>query len=1301
MIEALSFQQASPKLVPQQAISAGIPNGAVLQLWIRRNADQKRTPIVELAGADSRIVLGTGDRPDILSLAMIAGGKTTEITVPGALPMQRWVQVRAVVRTNGAAELHVLGMKLASGMLLIPGSQARTLMIGGLAAELALLQVWKHSTPPQLTYDPPSDLAAQYLWAFYPLAALEWDATRKQNLVKDVGPNQRHAVLQGTTGLPTRVVHDEPLDRGQAAHLRFVSNDRATSLGPLIGLSGQLTLEAWVCPTGDSSTPVFNLYSTTHGQLVLVAGGPDGELALLAYGSAGLSVVARATGLVQRNQWSHVAVTVEVGLVKKSSTDATMVPQLNIGLFHQGQLRKRELTSPIVHPEARRAAAIVKQAMLPAVELAGPVPTYARFRGGMAEVRIWSRATQERVEALWLARARGDEDQLLACYRLDTDPSQALVDISPRRGFASTPGGISLAREQCPPLAASSGPLAFRVLARGKLLRERLPKTIVGSSIPNISLDTSNATHEERRVFHVTIDVATRSGNSPLGRTLDVRLDQPLTLLQVDGSKLVQTAWAANKTQSIPLPTSGCVRLRFAAQQLACPTIRVRVAGTPGCVWTIVRPDEMVQAQLRNATVESLKSPTDGRRSPLPAGTSDADTQALVNALGQLGTQFVREPTASSHTSESGASTRFLGIEEAIVDTYEDGVELAEDTYEDGADLFQDTAEATVEWAKHTAEDGYRDVASGGQAIISAGQDVLAGALSVVTSAGTLIMSGGAELEALVNKTRDVSVWVGRQTLTTAIKGADQVAFVSSQTYGSAASWVEVIGTSIVDGTEVAWRVVVSGIEDALAAVTQLIERIGAQIQEWIDYLAWLFMWDDFLAASDDAYEIIKQAMRGAGQQIAGLGGLANQITDALRETVEDAIGKRSLADVFEIDIDAVSPAFEQLDYVQEKLGELLESTDLSWGSSTSTLAAATGVGLSQAVKTQAGELDQLQPFGDPSDVLGFLTKPISELLAGNGQLADGSPSLLGAVFDPITASATEMIEQLDAAMFSRLSVPYLTDFIESVVLCGRTLSIARIMALMAAIPAVLAEKISGGSSGDSSSGSSGTEAKTQITTTSTSEADQDEQDRQAADQRTRWALWVVMGGGLVNTILITGKSVAERRSTPDSKLISFLQMMSGSIGFIRGVILAGRVPAFPACTRPYASVNASAEIAAGLCATFFGMQGLKKLGPFDTRKDWSTFETVIQTMLGVLVIGMSIKALFSGDLGDDRSKTAFGLRCGSWVLSLSVRVCEKLDDRDTTSKLKYVTMGLAVLAVVTDVTEAIYGNIGETEEQT
>jgi hypothetical protein len=83
------------------------------------------------------------------------------------------------------------------------------------------------------------------------------------------------------------------------------------------------------------------------------------------------------------------------------------------------------------------------------------------------------------------------------------------------------------------------------------------------------------------------------------------------------------------------------------------------------------------------------------------------------------------------------------------------------------------------------------------------------------------------------------------------------------------------------------------------------------------------------------------------------------------------------------------------------------------------------------------------------------------------------------------------------------------------------------------------------------------------------------------------------------------------------------------------------------------------------------------------------------------LVIGTSIKALFSGDLGDDRSKTAFGLRCGSWVLSLSVRVCEKLDDRDTTSKLKYVTMGLAVLAVVTDVTEAIYGNIGETEEQT
>lgn len=1278
MIEALRFPQSSPKLVAPP-ISAGLPNGLVLQLWIRRTLDQTRQSIVELSGATSRIVLGTGARPDVLSLAVVAGDKITEISVAGAMPMARWVQVRAIVDPDGTAELRVLGMTLAHGKLPAPGSEARTLTIGGgLVGELTQLQVWKHSKPMKLTYDPP-DLTAGNLWAYYPLAALEWDAASKMSVAKDLGPNRRHAGAQGTTNLPTRIVHDEPLDWGQAAHLRFVSNTRMPNLGPLVGLSGRLTMEAWICPDTWSAAPIIQLHGN-DGRLVLVAGGPEHrDLALLSIGRPRkepllqvtippeVTVLARFNEGLQANQWSHVAVTLAVESVMVSNQ---MVPQLTISLFLNGR-RRAQKTEWIVGNGVIRAASMIQSALVPAVTLGGVAPNYPRYCGGMAEVRIWAGASQERVEALWLARARGDEKELLACYRLDTDTSKPLVDISPRRGFARAPAGTNLQREHCPPLAATSGELAFRVEARGKLVREQLTRANLGAGTLSLQV-TAKATNTligasvasqlaKQNVFDATIQVTSRSGNSPIDRTLEVRLDEPLDLLQVRQGQLVKTPWAANQTHSIPLPASGRVRLRFAAKQLACPTLRLRIGGTPGCVWTIVRPDEFVQGKLRGTTAQSLKSPSDGRRSPLPAGTSDEDAQALADALGQLGTLMLGQP----RTSNLSASAKGIG-----------------DVLDDVGDVIDDAGDV--------AEDAYDSVVGAGEAVVSTGQDLLAGATTVAKSAGNLIVRGTEELEALVAKCAKASAWVGEQAIATAIASADRLAFVGAQSWDGVGRWVEVVGTSIVNGVEVAWRVIVSGVEDALAAVTQLIQRIAAKIKEWIDYLAWLLIWEDFLEASDEALEVIEGAMRGAGQQIAGLDGLKQQFADALRGTVEDAMGKRSLADVFGIDIDASSETFEHLEYVQDHVQELFDAADLNWMKSA--LSEDTGIGPSEVVKAQAGELAKLQPFGNPSDVLSYLTTPLSELLASNDKLANGSPSIFDAVFEPIQASTAELLQQLDDAMYSRLSVPYVTDFIEEVILFGRKLTTARIIALMAAIPAVLVEK--------SSSGSSSTRSTIEIAPRSTEEISETEQERREHDQRTRWALWCVMAAGLVNTIVIGAKSVAERRGS-SSDLVSFLQLISGSIGMFRGFILVGRVPAFTPSTRSYAAVNASAEMTAGLCSAFFGMQGLKEIPPTQTRTDWSTLETVIQTILGATVIISSSVALGAGELGDKNQKTAFGLRCASWMLALSVRVCEKLDDRDSSGRAKYVTMGLALGSFGVELAEAIHGNVTETDAQT
>ncbi|WAS92615.1 LamG domain-containing protein [Nannocystis punicea] len=1259
MPKVLAFSNSSHKLTGP-ALDGGLPEGLVLQLWVRRTGAAVRQPIVALAAGSSRIVLGTGDRAETLSLAVIDGGKTQEVTVPGGLPEDRWVQVRAVMTAAGVGELHVLGMKLASGQLTAPGAAARTVTIGGgFVGELAQLQIWKHAAPNTLTWDAPP-LDAPRLHAFYPLKTATLDAGSQQYVSVDAGPNKRHAA--SPAALQT-IEHPESLADGGGSYLQFKAQAAPVVLSPVPGLERQLTVEAWVRPDNDLLGGVVELVSDSGG-LVLRAGGAEGELVLLAKGK-GETALVRATGLIKRGEWSHVAATVGVNAAKNG---------LVVSLFHQGVLRK-EATIMQIGSIAEMgtyvlAHSLVSAPLVKTVRIgAGPAAVNG-FTGGIAEVRIWQTAAAERVGAMWLARARGDEDRLLACYRLDALSSNRLVDVSRRRGWAEPVKNTAINEDAGPPIA-STEQRGFRMSTRGKLVRERLssspPANNSGGKQTKILIDPKPigaSGKGDSCIFDATIEVAAKNGDGVQGRLLEVRVDEELIAITANAEKTGYATWAAGTTHVVALPASGKLRLRFVARALACPAIRVRLAGTS--VWRAVCPDEKVQKSIRSTTAAELKSPADKRRtSPLPPGASDDDASALASAFTQFGSQFAAAP-------KSAPKPQARSFIDDLEDIGESAVEWGEDVYEDAKDTYED------------AEDWVSDQT---KPIVDAGGNLVGTVTRTAKSAGGLITRGAAEVAALAARGANSAVHAGSRAVAQLIDTADTIAVTAASTTNR---WVEIVGTTIVDGTEVVWRAVVSGVDEALSAITAVVKRIGAAIEAILEFLAFLFAWDDFLAASDEALAVIDEEIDRAGSAVAGLAEYKAKLGQTLRTGVEQAIGKKSLGDLLGVDVDAASPVLEPMEYFMEYVNRALESASLVFEGGKSI--ASQGKGADAALVASATETNKSLP--SITEVSAYLGTPVSQLLAGSGKAADDSSSLFDFVFDEVIARGKAASEQMAGQLRARMSVPWLTDFIEETILGGRKLTLARVVALVAAIIRVLTEKSSGKSAPKQVEPKATPKPTTKIgggitpinpTSKSSTPTAQEKEDR-----RTRWIVDVSTALGIANSAVIlvkTAQETGESASSAKANGGKFWTLISAGCVFFRGLFALGRIGAYPSKTRPYSGINAALEMVAG-AYTFFTLE--KEYG-----------RTVDMAVFGVIGLGMTASsaiAIGTGGLSGEYETVSFSLRCTSWVTNSAVRVSDKGDDGDKTGRIKLVTGGLVVLSIAVDLTEAIYVNVNEVQ---
>ncbi|MFY0534201.1 LamG-like jellyroll fold domain-containing protein [Nannocystis pusilla] len=401
-------------------------------------------------------------------------------------------------------------------------------------------------------------------------------------------------------------------------------------------MNGKLTLEAWVRLDTDESSPgtVVQLGAGSR-RLVLAAGGKDGEVALTLVVGDTTTRLCSAKGLVKKGQWAHVAATARL-----DDTGLAIDSQV----YFQGTARAKGKTAldPAKPAQFTALQTLLSSPVVSQCSLGGAAPGLARLRGGLAEVRIWRGVKPERLAQLWLTRVRGDENGLLACWRLDAVTDGLFHDHGPRSGWGHAAAGVTLADTNGPPLPTTAG-APYRLKTRGKLVRE----TVAGPKVSTKMLGSQpKQLYGTTLVYDATVEVTTPAGDGASDRSLEVRIDRPLSAFVGPTEKGELKPWKADETQVVSLNGAGKVRLRFLADDLGCPTIRVRVAGAAGGVWTAIRPDAPVQQRLRTIKRDDLTNPAPGRRNPLPAGTSSDDASALADAFRYLATQFPAAPQA-------------------------------------------------------------------------------------------------------------------------------------------------------------------------------------------------------------------------------------------------------------------------------------------------------------------------------------------------------------------------------------------------------------------------------------------------------------------------------------------------------------------------------------------------------------------------------------------------------------------------------------------------------------------------------
>ena len=848
----------------------------------------------------------------------------------------------------------------------------------------------------------------------------------------------------------------------------------SVSLSPLPTGTGKLTIEGWINPTWGSAEQVFlclgddseipihfaltaSSGTSTGGGTIHFAfcqGGTtsDGARVGSTNQPASLKLVSAAYP-APAGEFVHVALTLSLGQRTKDKFTFVTTYPISVALYLNGTLatsRALEVkgTGPLM-PLVR----LLRSSMIPNFFAGGGPTLLGQFTGQLAEVRIWNTCRSgDEIAAFSQTRAIGNEAGLIACYRFDQSSSGLAYDVSSRHGLAQLPASGSIATAATLPIPNTADTVGAHLRVKGKLVTEylhyqtapsytvKLDLGVVGAKT-SIGLGGTSAQTTTRTinpgettgnvtVFDATLEPVAADGSSLAGQTIQVCPDGNVTVYLDQSSNIsLRDVWAAGSTNNVTVPVYGKVRLRFLAEGLTFPTLRVRHAGMAPGVWTLVRPDTEALTKLFQTTATELLSPASGVASPLPSGTSTADAATCADTLAAIGDAFRPNPRP-----RLGSKLRF-----SFGKAFNTAVDWTESTANQaGQSLTKLGSEAGV-FASALVDDGTADLT---KATIAA------------KTVGTLICSSQSEINNLITATKGAYARVGQAEITKAIASADRMAVISSAVAGQVVHKLAIVGSSIINGVTHVWQVVACGIQDALLAMNSFFARIGASIQKMVEFLAWMFNWNDFLRASDGIYHSITGALDQVPTLMQSLSQYKGQILDSL--TLPTDLPKQSLAQMCGLGIPANMGA-KEMDYVMELGNKLMSAADIDLDGLTSF------ADKLQMPTIDTAKLDSLvRAAGDVASPVmrsatGLLTTPVSELVGG---MNSATGEILDFVFTSVTTISDVFVKAINTLLTGRIKVPHLSGWIESTILGGRPLNLLRIVSLAGGIFEVLLTKI-------------------------------------------------------------------------------------------------------------------------------------------------------------------------------------------------------------------------------------------------
>jgi hypothetical protein len=268
-------------------------------------------------------------------------------------------------------------------------------------------------------------------------------------------------------------------------------------------------------------------------------------------------------------------------------------------------------------------------------------------------------------------------------------------------------------------------------------------------------------------------------------------------------------------------------------------------------------------------TATKLRNPPPGKVSPLPSGSTQEDANQCGTALIQMGRCY--RPIAYSPPPIVGTNRSIWGD--------------VTDAWDAATDWTSDTASTAVSGMKQAGSTAGRFAS----ALVDDGTAALSQASTAIKQTTSLLCTADDELRDLINAAAKAVPRFGKDQIKQCIATADRLAVIATEATNTITHSFSLIGTSIVNGVTYAWRVVVNGVMDAYAAIVGFLQKIGAEIEKIIKYLAWLFNWNDFLKASDKIYSAIETELGKAKDQIAKVSSYKAE----LKQVPDAASGRR------------------------------------------------------------------------------------------------------------------------------------------------------------------------------------------------------------------------------------------------------------------------------------------------------------------------------------------------------------------------------------------------------------------------